>query len=595
MVKKIKKYFERFELQDYLLAGLIIILCIAQLSVFLGFKHLPGPIFGGDVYRERGFIQTILNGVPFWESPYTPDEFAFFPWLSYVLIALIVKILPISLDTAMNIFPVIITVTSMIGMYFIGRLLFKNKNAALVLSLVSFFFRPFYDKTTMGLAYVLLVWMIYFWLRFEEFEKVQDGFLAGLFLGLVALSHGSVFINAVVIVACVIAFYFILDLIKSKDFKKMMIVIKEYFLKYYVMILTAVIVSLLFFGPLMFKYQMNILNNSPAYALGNIDNVTVFVIIKAVFNLFFDISNVFVFIIKIIALVGLIACFMNINKKNAQIALITFFGTIIATMHFFITKPLFDRFMEPWHIFGGIWFSQLLFFAIGVVALARLFKSLFKVKEDFFYYLIILFIMISILMFQMPNYNKDQWANYGKNMDSHTQSLYDLGDWLIVNMENEETVLSNDESSFMINAVSGKRVVFSRRVHASYFEDVDKKYADGVVMLFGQDKEVVKSLLKEYNVRYVYIDQFLFNPVIVNVKYKDYLLDNGINFSIQTVRWDPSTLEAPAFESLIVNPNDNKDGLIFDSMVKNNNTELLHQKQAFYTNGQVSSIIYEVN
>jgi hypothetical protein len=295
---------------------------------------------------------------------------------------------------------------------------------------------------------------------------------------------------------------------------------------------------------------------------------------------------------KLVVLLGIVACFMHAKKKKpALLVLSLFIGTLIATMHFVITKPLLGKWMEPGHLLNGVDFPLFLFFAFGAVALVQIITKNIKtgLNSRLAYLLVILIICVPGIFNNVNAYKKDQWTQYGMTMDPNTQSLYDLGSWLEKNVKNDETILANDESAFMINAMSGKRVVFSRRVHASYFEDVDQKYADGVVMLFGNNAEQTKSLLKKYNTKYVYVDSFLTSyPIVVNLKYEAYLKSAGISYTIQDVRLDPSGQSNPTFTSLVVAPN------MTSSALFNQDNNMTVPAQAFYVNGQIGSIIYAV-
>jgi molybdopterin converting factor small subunit len=123
----------------------------------------------------------------------------------------------------------------------------------------------------------------------------------------------------------------------------------------------------------------------------------------------------------------------------------------------------------------------------------------------------------------------------------------------------------------------------SRRVHASYFANVDKKYSDGIVMLFGNNETTIKKLLKQYKVKYFYLDQNVINsPMITNIRYSEYLQKNGIEFTIENVRLDPSSNRAPTFESLII-PAQNLTILKFANPIKE-----------VTANGQKIAILYAI-
>lgn len=614
-------FYKSMSWQDWALVFGIIFFCCLQIFVFSQLKHLSGPVFGGDIYRERGFTQAVINGVPFWENPYSPNEFAYFPWLSYVIVAAMVKVFGFNLDWVINYFSILITISASMALYFIGKLLFKNKSIALLLVFFGFVIRAFYDKITSGLAHIFLVWFLYFWLKIEfddtidEKKKILYGILSGVFLGLTALAHGSLFINAVVLISVGVIGLFLIDIFSNKgstthkkniEQSKVSEKTEKGFLKnlgnifidtikrYYLLIIISLLISALFFAPIMLKYNFQILNNSPGYTTQDINTISAFTILKSSSLIFFNFSNVFIAILSLIVFVGFIVCILNYNKRVSQLALIFFFGTILATLHYLITKPLFNVWMDPWHVFGGIWVSQVIFFGYGIYSLGKLVRNFLKINPLYFYLVVILLLCIPFSISITRRENSDRWMQSAKEMDPYTQSLYDVGDWLVKNVKNDEVVLANDESSFMITAMGGKHVVFSRRVHASYFEDVDQKYADGVVMLYGKNKKTVEELLKKYNVKYVYVDQYLLSaPIIVNIKYENYMKENGINYTIEDARLDPSTTVSQSFKSIIVIPN--IDSVLFTDW--NNMTssrKMIEQYKVFYAGTQVSSIMYKV-
>ena len=158
------------------------------------------------------------------------------------------------------------------------------------------------------------------------------------------------------------------------------------------------------------------------------------------------------------------------------------------------------------------------------------------------------------------------------------------------NTPKNSVFLTNDESAFAVNALSGRKVVFSRRVHANYFVDVEKRYADGVVMLFGNNADTIKKLLKEYSVDYLFIDSMLFrNGIIINPKYEDYLRENGIIFAKGNARLDPSTALARSYPSLIIPPAKTPANI---SLIKYNMTTLY---QNFFVNSkQIGAQIFKI-
>jgi hypothetical protein len=124
---------------------------------------------------------------------------------------------------------------------------------------------------------------------------------------------------------------------------------------------------------------------------------------------------------------------------------------------------------------------------------------------------------------------------------------------MINNTGPDDVVLSGDETCFAMNAVSGRKCVFVRRTHANYFVDVEKRYADGVVMLYGNDSQLTMDLLGRYSVDFVLVDNYLQqSQILIEPEYADYLRANNVSFVPVRERKDPSVPNAKVFDMLAV-------------------------------------------
>src|SRR3972149_4984724 len=206
---------------NYLFALLFLAILIAQLIPLTQFKHIPGPPYGGDLYRERGFTQHILNGEPFYSDPYLQGEYAFYPTLGYVLAAILKTITGMSLDATLIYFSFLLTPLFFLAAYMLGRELFHEKFFALLTS-ASFFIVVFFIsmKHTVSLGILFALFFLTHFLRIQKTEEKffsRNKFLAGTFLGLAALSHYTTFISVVVIIISTIFFEVVYSLVKKKE------------------------------------------------------------------------------------------------------------------------------------------------------------------------------------------------------------------------------------------------------------------------------------------------------------------------------------------------------------------------------------------
>ena len=81
--------------------------------------------------------------------------------------------------------------------------------------------------------------------------------------------------------------------------------------------------------------------------------------------------------------------------------------------------------------------------------------------------------------------------------------------------------------------------MLTRRTHASYYVDIDKRIAEASVAMYGPNINNSIAILKEYNVKYLYLDQYIFqNPTRVRPEFKTYLQNNNVQFVETIDRYD---------------------------------------------------------
>lgn len=576
--ERLKLNIKKLSWQDWGLIIAIILIISVETTIFSTFKHLPGPIYGGDLYRERGYTEHIIRGNSPLSDPLFINETNYFPWLAHTSLASFQKITRFPLEKILIYFPLLCLILISISLYLLGQKTLKNKTHAIIFTLLYLANDPIQGrKASIGLATICTIFFLLLWLKAEDKNKIRYSIYAGFFLGLASLFHGSIFINAFVFFAS-LAFVEFIWRIKKHQFN-----IKNLLKRHIITITTTISISLIFFGPLIAKYSLKTMNPSYAYALTDPDNLGVFWSMSQGLNVFFNFSSILLFVIGIISFLGLIHSIINFKKREYRFILALFFGTVLASAHYLITKPILNKWMEPDHMLSLMIIPSSFLFVSGIKMISVNLKKRIK-KLPIILSCIVIIIIISSFVISITEYNNDRWVKYGKSMDPHTKAILEFGEWIKLNTNKEDVFLSNDETAFAINAISGAKVVMSRRVHASYFVDVDKRYSDGIVMLFGNNETKIKKLLKQYKVKYFYLDQnILASSMITNIKYKEYLEKNGIEFTIENIRLDPSSSRAPKFESLVI-PAQNLTILKFTNPIKE-----------VTANGQKIAILYKIN
>lgn len=573
----------KLDFYDKALGAMIIIIAIMQIYFFSQLLHIASPVYGGDLYRERGFIQYILNGNKYWTDPYFKGELEFYPPLGYLLGAFLSKITGASIDTVINFLPIFVMTAITIAFYKLGTEIFKRKQQAFFLAATGgTVYNLFPVKHTYGISVFFAIMFLAYFFKLEKNDDLKTKIIAGLYFGLAALTHYQPFLYTTVMVGTTI----ILELFyKIKTEKIICKNIKETIKKYFITFFVAGAIAMIFFAPLILKYQMKTPNKTQEYSQFDTSKNGIGWLVSTVFNQFIQTTSTPHFLLGATMLGGLAACLLNLNKKEQRYTIFLFAGMIISGGHYLITKPLLNMWVVPSHMMAGLFIPSSILFAWGV----KFFQALTEQKKQaygkFAAPIIFLAIIIPLLNFNLTNYNNDRWTQYGRQMDAGTQTLYNIGEWMLANTNNQDVFLANDESAFALNALSGRWVVAVRRTHASPYADVDKRYADAMVMLYGNKIETTKDLLKNYSVSYVYIDQYLMTqPMITSTKFADYLKENEVNFTIQNVRLDPADINTPVYESIVVPPQQLK-------ITENNTTKPLKQ---FNVGNQAFSVVYKV-
>ena len=107
--------------------------------------------------------------------------------------------------------------------------------------------------------------------------------------------------------------------------------------------------------------------------------------------------------------------------------------------------------------------------------------------------------------FSYSTWQSGQWLEVGKQpLDPMHASLQA---YLLNSTGPHDIILSNNELSFSINAISGRKLVVSRRSHNSPFMDFDERELAAAEIFYGNDPQRRASLLSQYNVSYVFFSQ----------------------------------------------------------------------------------------
>lgn len=560
------------EWQDWTVALLVVFVVVFGLNVFSDFKHLPSPIYGGDLYSHYGYAQNyLIHG--FWNDPYYPGEFPTYPWFGHLLLILFKFVTGLSLMKAFLYFPIVSISGSLVAYYLLGIQFFKNKTFALMLGLLNMVWWGVVDGHPN-----LLPWMIeiplflFFWLRFEERGKRLDQMLMGVMLGLVALTHVAKFLG----VLGAFGFVLLAELVRTRKF---LVLLK----KYLPVLVIGAVISLPFYAPILFSYGEP-KNPVFEYNIQPIETFSPAWIARDVWNLFFYHKGLAFVIAGIAGLMGVVVCVFVRKKLQYRLLLAFFVGGMLAPLHHYVTRPLLDRWVLPYHL-NATWIPVLIFITLGFREVFANLSRFVRKHKGVVQAALFLLLIVPMASARWDDFVSYRWAQYGRQLDPAIKAWLDFGEWAKKNTSPDDVFLAFDETGFAINAVSARKVMIVRRTHANYFVDIDKRIADAAVIFYGNNDSLRKELLKNYSVDYFLLDpMFLQGSLKTRPKFDDYLEKNGVRFERVHDRLDPSLPDAVRFDLLKIPPQNVSAG--FDG--------LLRPVARFVVNGQNYLVVYRV-
>ena len=583
---------KKIEWQDYALIILLIVILIYEFKILNQLKQLPGPIYGGDVYYHFGSTLHIYNGGSVFKSPHYLNEWQHYPWLLYILIILFSKIFFINILKAAILFPLVTVSLSIILSYLLGKFLFKEKTIALLFAIAYAIGIPVSVPTSFYVYVLILLQPLSFYLIINNDLKNRNDFLkillVGIFLGISGLGHVAAFLSMSLFLALVF-FYEIIKNIKIEQKRKieekkskkgnalkyLLKIIFKTTKKYILILLIGIPIALLYWGPLIVYYHGKTLNPWQTYVSYGSQG-KIFVILNTLKNTVFNFQNFYQIIITFLFIFGILSLFAFKSERNILIELFFLTG-FLGLVHPYITEPIIKT------SFGYFGFIANFLIIRHLIAFSGLFL-IYKLNKSNNYRLGIILIA-SIFIFVgfirgVNDFKNDRWTKIGFNLDALTKSQFEIANLILEKTDKDNVIITpHGETSFALNAVTGRKFLFIRRTHASTFVDADKREADAAIILYGNNETLRRKLLSEYNIKYFYYDFYALQQIYsclqywenlsdeiyaelsysclrTSLDYKEYLEQNGIEVKEVYARLDVASENAPKFKLLAIKPNE---------------------------------------
>jgi len=495
------------------------------ISILLSsFQSLPSPLFGGDYYFQLGAIHHMYETsiLEWFQSANILGTLPAYLPLYGIVVTIFGKIFSLSPIDAMFDLNYILPVLSTIIVFSFLKSLFNSNKTSLLGSMlfVSFLNFPILKYTDFTSIILIPLFFYSLWLFYKE-QNRKNALALGIIFALMSLAHTTSFAYATILIVAIFPLIILEKYLNSKNIKNEK---SEFNIKtelkniapffVYSFVLGFIIAQIIWFNPIFVYHGHSSLGNSiwtrPDF---KVPSIAIGLFISHMKALFFNITSPISIVLSLSALVSL---YLLIKKpfKNKESIFILFLFVIsfLVIYSYFITSPLFDFHLVPSYMFS-MFLSK-----IGILLSLLFFRDkLFSHKYGFYIFVILLIIISYSWYSSYDSWSSNKWFKTGKQP---IPDIYlSLQKYLLENTNVNDVVLTNNELSFALNALSGRKLVVSRRSQNDPFMDFDKRELDSTIILYGNNLNEKLKLLKKYNVRYLYYD--------VNWFSTEYYMENG--------------------------------------------------------------------
>lgn len=521
-----KKIIEKIK-QDklnYLVILAILVYVITAIIYVSKLKQLPAPLLGGDLYYQLGSINHIKYGGGIFAGSNVVGSLPVYLPIYSIVIVIFSLISGISSINSMLIMSILLSLISFFVIFFVSYKIFKNKifsliTASLILTIKESIILKYTAFSTYILFPILFLSLYY---TIKE-KKISYSIITGIIYGICSLSHGVAFIVSSIFIGCTYLYFAYTHRKEKEELKKLTKI-------FFILIFIGVLIAQLYWFKPLFIYHGKTSEN---YLNWNNQDFSSFEVQKdfLVNNLkfiFFRFNNIPSTIASILCIIGIISVFMiktkNTLKHYIDIFLIT---SLILLIHHFITRPLTGMDLYPVRIADFlIPIIQLILIGLGLTYLSK--KTKIFEKNILTTILLILILVSNVLLFNSFA-TKDQWALQGRA--ELLNNAKELEKFVIQNTEINDVFISTNELNFMVNAMTGRKLLNSRLAHNDPFLEMEPRMKAAAVILYSDNDTLRKQFIDEYQVKYLYWD--------ISWITTDYILDNE---GRMVSRYDPIIL-----------------------------------------------------
>jgi hypothetical protein len=590
---------------DFVFALVLVVGLAMQYGYLSTLQQLPSPLYGGDYYNGLGGVNHIYNGGNVLESAQMAGEPPWVPWLYHLSIAKFAWISGLDTMHALIYFSLVIQVLSLAVAYVLVSRVSGNKYAGIMAAIL--FLRDFPIFKYSDFANVLTVPAFVLGLYiFMEKRDLKSAAIAGVLMGLMALSNTQAFFVGIILLG-ISAIYMIYPKMKEGGWKlETLKAEKPLLMGLGALFLIGFAIALLFWFRPIFEFHGYTPNDIQNITHQDVTQFSVFMeeVYSLLNSLFLPFGLDFPAIVfSALNLAGIY--FMLKNPGKYGIVLIVFVAAIIGILHPAITEPLLGTQLMSSMMYGRLaTLAAVLLVAVGLVELLGMVKD-GRLQMAAVAACILLAAVLANGILESKGVGT--WSEMAEEMPLPAHYV-ELEGWVDGNTGVNDVFLTTNEDGFMLNALTGRKVVSYRRAHSSPYTDMHERMADQAVMVYGTNAAKTRELLDKYDVKYLLAtynwvnNEFriaedgslegFFDPLDVpdtpeNGAYWD---ENGVVYIYVTMSMDPAPQpKVPLYDLIVALPYMGEGG----GPVSPTLMQEFHRVKAVQVDGQNVFLIYE--
>ncbi len=539
-------------------------------------KSLPSPIFGGDYYYQLGTVNNFkYGGDPLRNSNLPTANPGYLPLFAIIagLLAKVLATLGVGTFGSMYFLTYLLAVFEAASAYALFSRLTANAVFAGAGALLFASFAPIFKYTefTSGIVVPLYVFLL---LSFWRKRTNVGALLLGVAGGLASISHATAFVFGFFIAGL----FFLAAFFEEGGEHGLRISALSLATRSALFLAAAVPIALLFwYNPLFVHHG----RTSPHYlewnGAGDLSTTTLRLSLlkDLVFEKILNFETAWGALKALLTVAGALLLFRTNEKGGKAFLKILTLGFLALTLSYLVTAPLLGINFLPAsmiEVVGRTVFAILMVLAVDFV-FARLRTHVPEKKWSVAATGALFAAIVGAKGLAVADYLKHD-RFYPEGLSPLKANQAELADFIVKNTDVDDIVLTTKELGFMVNALTGRKLVVARRAQNDAYEDMDRRELDAAVLFYGRDGETKKALLRKYNVKYLYWDEYwwsseyrfneagvivgVFDPLVAfaDADNRRYLELNGVAHVVEKSYLDP-TLQGdkyPRYDLIRVTP-----------------------------------------